>query len=196
MTLDAPFHLCYLEVQSLPIELLGHLDDESIERLKDLLVILSNLAPNENEKKRLEDKQKDPTWTGAPPLTTSTTATNDNNYPSPGPATAPTSSASRPAEGRTRQPYGSSWAAESSHHSGGRQSTNANWRNLGRTRPDAASESQESQPEEGGGGDSRGSDDPPGSGRPPRFRQTECGWGPARDQLKRGRRPWRPVLDK
>lgn len=197
--------------KNLPIEVLGALDYESLERLKELYIIFNDLAPNREEKTRLENKHRDPTWTGVPsamtmtavpatttnpvmttiPGWTTTPAANENLHPPPGLGlpTASTSFGSVSPAAHSQRTYGTNWRAHSSSQSGSYQLSGPDWGRLGQHRAGAASRSQGSQSEGAGegGGDSQGSDQQPGGGElPPSFFYAQ----------RRARRSWRPLMDK
>ncbi|ERF74544.1 hypothetical protein EPUS_00674 [Endocarpon pusillum Z07020] len=179
--------------KNFPVEVLGALDNESIERLKELFIIFNDLAPNGEVKTRLENKHRDPTWTGAPSAMTipgSTTA-NENLNPPPGLGlpTASTSFGSTSPAARSQRTFGQSWRTHSSGQSGSYQAGGFDWGRLGQRRAGAASRSQGSQGEGAGqgGGDSQGSDQQSGRGHLPQsFFYAQ----------RRARRSWRPVMDK
>ena len=195
--------------KNLPIEVLGILENESIERLKELFIVLNDLAPNEELKTQLENKHRDPAWTGAPATLTTTAlsatttipvmttipgsittpAANENLNPPPGPGllTASTPFGSISPAASSQRTFGSTWRAQSSGQSGSYQARNFDWNRLGQRRAGAASRSQGSQSEGGGGGNSQGSDRQSGGGDPPQsFFHAQ----------RRARRSWRPLMNK
>ncbi|KAF7503012.1 hypothetical protein GJ744_004719 [Endocarpon pusillum] len=185
--------------KNLPIELLGALENESLERLKELFIIFNDLAPNGEEKTRLKNKHRDPTWTGAPsartmttiPGSTTTPAANENLNPPPilGLPTASTSFGSISPAARSQRGFSTTWRAHSSGQSASYPARGFDWGGLGERRARAASTSQGSQSEGAGqgGGDSQGSGQQSGGGDPPQsFFYAQ----------RRARRSWRPLMDK
>jgi hypothetical protein len=164
--------------KNLPIEVLGHLDPESTERLKHLFVVLNDLAATTQEKQKLEAKHRDPTWTLA--------AARDEGKPPSGPATAPSSVGlipssspwtSKPVRGRRAShqrhhefPPGKEWPAYGRHPYGRKSSEQApDWTSIGADRAAAAAaaedkakrskEGQDEDDEDAEGSDGTGSGD-------------------------------------
>ena len=137
--------------KNLPIEVLGHLDAESTERLKDLFIVLNGLAQTVSEEERLEARHRDPTWTRTPRRSTT-----DDNNPQPSPGTTPASFRPRSPEERSQDPLSKTREDNSPHLSGTKPSKRVDWTGLGQKRAEAAHTSHDSR-----GSDGRSRSDPP-----------------------------------
>jgi hypothetical protein len=139
--------------KNLPIEILGNLHPDSTDRLRDLFVLLDDLALNDHAKQKLETKHGNSTWTGSIPAaaaaavpTPISTAVANNGAAAagPGPATASPSfssfgslsgSISPPPVERTTHdlplPQGRQWSATSSVGSHSSFSQDVDWGDFG-----------------------------------------------------------------